>query len=91
MVEHLFGIARSICPDFSLLEFQFIVPKIKTRGFFYTTELVYYAEPIGDGVIEVPAIIEPSQLVAGTTSVRPLKHGTAMLKQLVALRRRGRE
>ena len=64
--------------------------RIVSRDFFYTTELVYYAEPMSDGVVEVPAIIEPSQLVAGVTSVKPLKHGTAMLKQLVALRRRGR-
>lgn len=64
--------------------------RVVSRDFFYTTELVYYAEPLPDGVVEVPAIIEPSQLVAGVTSVKPLKHGTAMLKQLVALRRRGR-
>lgn len=63
--------------------------KIVSRDFFYTTELVFYAEPMGDGVVEVPAIIEPSQLV-GVTSVKPLKHGTAMLKQLIALRRRSR-
>lgn len=29
MVEHLFGIALAICPDFSLVEFQEIVPKIR--------------------------------------------------------------
>lgn len=28
VVEHLFGIAKSICPDFSLLEFQHVVPRI---------------------------------------------------------------
>lgn len=64
--------------------------RIVARDFFYTTELVYYAEPLPEGVVEVPTVIEPSQLVAGATTVRPLKHGTAMLKQLVALRRRGR-
>lgn len=64
--------------------------RIVSRDFFYTTELVYYAEPLPDGVVEVPATIEPSQLVAGVTSVRPFKHGVAMLRQLVALRRRGR-
>jgi dolichyl-phosphate beta-glucosyltransferase len=63
--------------------------QVVSRDFFYTTELVYFAEALPDGVVEVPAIIEPSQLV-GVTSVRPLKHGTAMLRQLVALRRRGR-
>ena len=63
--------------------------KIRSRDFFYTTELVHYAEPLPDGVVEVPAKIEPSQLV-GVSTVRPWKHGTAMLKQLVALRRRER-
>ena len=61
--------------------------RIQSRDFFYTTELVYYAESLPDGVIEVPAIIEPSQLV-GHSTVRPLKHGSAMLRQLVQLRRR---
>jgi dolichyl-phosphate beta-glucosyltransferase len=64
--------------------------RIVSRDFFYTTELVYYAEALPDGVVEVPAIIEPSQLVAGATSVRAWKHGKAMLRQLIALRARGR-
>ncbi len=64
--------------------------RIVSRDFFYTTELVYYAEALADGVVEVPAIIEPSQLVPGATSVRAFKHGKAMLRQLIALRSRGR-
>jgi glycosyltransferase involved in cell wall biosynthesis len=64
--------------------------RIVSRDFFYTTELVYFAEALKDGVVEVPAVIEPSQLVPGVTSVRPFKHGTAMLKQLIALRARPR-
>jgi glycosyltransferase involved in cell wall biosynthesis len=64
--------------------------RIVSRDFFYTTELVYFAEALKDGVVEVPAVIEPSQLVPGVTSVRPFKHGKAMLKQLIALRSRGR-
>jgi glycosyltransferase involved in cell wall biosynthesis len=63
--------------------------RIVSRDFFYTTELVYYAEALPDGVVEVPAVLEPSQLVDVST-VRPLKHGTAMLWQLVELRRKGR-
>lgn len=62
--------------------------RIVSRDFFYTTELVYFAEALPDGVVEVPAVIEASQLVPGVTSVRPWKHGKAMLKQLVALRAR---
>jgi glycosyltransferase involved in cell wall biosynthesis len=61
--------------------------RIASRDFFYTTELVYYAEALEDGVVEVPAVIERSQLVRGATSVRAFEHGTAMLKQLIALRR----
>lgn len=63
--------------------------RIRSRDFFYTTELVYFAEPMPGGVVEVPATLEPSQLV-GVTTVRPWKHGSAMLRQLVALRQRGR-
>ena len=64
--------------------------RIVSRDFFYSTELVYFAEALPDGVTEVSAVIEPSQLVAGATSVRPWKHGKAMLKQLIALRMRGK-
>ncbi len=64
--------------------------RIVSRDFFYTTELVYYAEALRDGVVEVPAIIEASQLIPGATSVRAYKHGKAMLRQLIALRARGR-
>ena len=64
--------------------------RTRSRDFVYTTELVYYAEGQGDGVLEVPAIIEPSQLVAGVSSVKPFTHGAAMLRQLVALRKRER-
>jgi glycosyltransferase involved in cell wall biosynthesis len=65
--------------------------RVVSRDFFYTTELVYFAEALPDGVVEVAAIIEPSQLVPGVTSVRAFKHGKAMLRQLIALRSRARE
>jgi glycosyltransferase involved in cell wall biosynthesis len=65
--------------------------RVVSRDFFYTTELVYFAEALPDGVVEVSAIIEPSQLVPGVTSVRAWKHGKAMFRQLIALRSRGRE
>ena len=64
--------------------------RVVSRDFFYTTELVYFAEALPDGVVEVPAIIEPSQLIPGVTSVRAWKHGKAMLRQLIALRARSR-
>jgi glycosyltransferase involved in cell wall biosynthesis len=64
--------------------------RIESRDFFYSTELVYYAEALPDGVVEIPATIEPSQLVRGDTSVRAFAHGKAMLVQLIALRARRR-
>jgi len=64
--------------------------RIDSRDFFYTTELVYYAEALPDGVVEVPAVIEPSQLVRGATSVRAFSDSRAMLRQLIALRGRAR-
>jgi hypothetical protein len=65
-----------------------ILPLIETRGFFYTTELVFFAQKAGDRIVEVPVVLEASQLVAGASSTRPIKHGIEMLKQLAALRRR---
>lgn len=65
-----------------------LAPLVQARNFFYSTELVYFAERRGHRIVEVPITIEPSQLV-GVTTVRPWKHGSAMLKQLVELRRRG--
>jgi glycosyltransferase involved in cell wall biosynthesis len=64
--------------------------RIASRDFFYTTELVYLAEHLPDGVVEVPAVIEASQLVPGATSVRAFAHGQSMLRQLLALRGRER-
>ena len=68
-----------------------LAARIQSRDFFYTTELVYYAEALPDGVVEVPAVIEASQLVRGATSVRAIADSRAMFRQLIALRaRRGR-
>ena len=63
---------------------EIIVPKIQTRGFFYTTELCYYAEQEGETIVELPVV-----LTAGRrpSTVRPLKDGMAMAKELMRLRR----
>ena len=63
---------------------EIIVPKIQTRGFFYTTELCYYAEQEGETIVELPVV-----LTAGRrpSTVRPLKDGLAMAKELMRLRR----
>ena len=40
-VEHLFGLARQILPDFSLLEFQQVIPKIKRMMKIWVKESVH--------------------------------------------------
>jgi glycosyltransferase involved in cell wall biosynthesis len=64
---------------------------IRARDFFYTTELCARLERLG--ILPIEVAVEIQQEVRPST-VRPLKHGTAMLRQLVALRRelaRGRD
>ncbi len=63
-------------------------PLVRSRDFFYTTELAYLIEREGERAHEVPVVLEAHQLVAATSSVRPLKHASRMLSQLVELRRR---
>lgn len=61
-----------------------IVPKIQTRGFFYTTELCYYAEQEGETIVELPVVLNASRRAS---TVRPLKDGLAMVKELMRIRR----
>lgn len=63
-------------------------PFVRSRDFFYTTELAYLIEREGETVAEVPVVLEQHQLVAANSSVRPFTHASRMLKQLVELRRR---
>jgi dolichyl-phosphate beta-glucosyltransferase len=62
-------------------------PRIVARDFFYTTELCVWLERAGVIPVEVPVVYEGEQRAS---SVRPWKHGTAMLRQLWALRGRAR-
>lgn len=64
-------------------------PRVRSRDFFYTTELAYLIEREGETVTEVPVVLEQHQLVLANSSVRPLTHASRMLRQLVELRRRG--
>jgi hypothetical protein len=57
---------------------------IRARDFFYTTELCARLEH--QGIMPVEVAVELHREVR-RSSVRPLKHGTAMFRQLVALRR----
>lgn len=63
-----------------------IVPKIRARDFFWTTEFTYYVERAGHTIEEIPIAIEEARRAS---TVRPFKHGSRMLKQLVRLRLRG--
>lgn len=62
-----------------------LLPRIEARGFFYSTELCYFAERAGERIVEMPVTLEESKRAS---TVRPLKHGTEMARQLWALRQR---
>jgi glycosyltransferase involved in cell wall biosynthesis len=62
-----------------------IIGKVTARGFFYSTELVYFAERAGVDVVEVPVTLEKNER---QSTVKPVKHGLAMFGQLVELRTR---
>jgi glycosyltransferase involved in cell wall biosynthesis len=59
-------------------------PQIRARDFFYTTELCARLEHQGIRPVEVAIELAPE---IRPSTVRPFKHGTAMLRQLLALRR----
>jgi hypothetical protein len=62
-----------------------LLPEIAARDFFFSTELVYHAERRGMQVIELP--VELQRAVRRST-VKPLRDGALMLRQLIALRQR---
>jgi glycosyltransferase involved in cell wall biosynthesis len=64
------------------------VDQIRARDFFYTTELTALLERAGIRPVEVE--VELQEEIRRST-VRPFKHGSALFRQLVALRRRLRE
>jgi len=63
-----------------------LVPLVKSRDFFYTTELVLHLERLGDRPVELPVTLAPSRRAS---TVRPLRHGTAMFLALVLETMRG--
>ncbi len=63
-----------------------IAPRVESRGFFYTTELCHAAERAGETIVELPVTLEESKRAS---TVRPVKHGSEMLRQMWELRRRG--
>lgn len=61
-----------------------LAKKIRSRGFFYTTELVYWAEQAGFAIREIPVrYIEESDR---KSSVKIFKHGRQMFFQMLELR-----
>ncbi|AKU96297.1 putative glycosyl transferase [Labilithrix luteola] len=63
-----------------------LLPRIESRGFFYSTELCYFAERHGEKIRELPVVLQQS---VRPSTVRPLKDGTEMARQLWRLRSRG--
>lgn len=62
-------------------------PQIRSRDYFFTTELVFLAERAGIGIEELPVIQVPEVRFRRST-VRPLRDGTRMFRSLLALRHR---
>jgi dolichyl-phosphate beta-glucosyltransferase len=62
-----------------------LVGRIQSRDFFFSTEVVFLAERMGETVLEVPVVREPQRRA---TTVRFLRDATAMFGQLAALTRR---
>lgn len=67
-----------------------LLPKIKARGFFYTTELCHFVERAGERIIELP-VSSPQNADARASTVRSLHDGLAMARELVRLRREERQ
>lgn len=64
---------------------RLIAPRVLARDFFYTTELVCIAEHLGERVVELPITLAEERR---PSSVRLLRNGARMVRQLVELRRR---
>lgn len=63
-----------------------LLPRIESRGFFYSTELCYFAERRGEIIRELPIVLQES---IRPSTVRPLRDGAEMAKELWRLRSRG--
>jgi dolichyl-phosphate beta-glucosyltransferase len=61
-----------------------LLPRIKARGFFYSTELCHFAERSGERIVELP--VAPDAVLRAST-VRSFHDGLGMAKELLRLRR----
>jgi glycosyltransferase involved in cell wall biosynthesis len=65
-----------------------LVDLIRSRDFFYSTELVFHVERMGHPVVELPVTVEPE---ARASTVKPVRHGAKMFMALLrTVRRWGR-
>ncbi len=62
-----------------------LLPLVVSRNFFYSTELVYFAEKAGN-VVEEIAVTVADEIRPST--VRPIKDGSKMFLQILELRKR---
>ena len=59
-----------------------LVPLIKSRDFFYTTELLFYASKLKIKIVEVPVILST---FTRPSSVRIFHHGKSLLQQSLSI------
>lgn len=59
----------------------------QSRDFFYSTELIYWAEKRGCSIVELPVILDR---IHRSSSVRVFRDSFRMFKQMISLRDRGR-
>ena len=64
-----------------------MLPKIRARDFFFTTELCHLIEKRGERIVELPIALQPE---FRPSTVRPVQDSLKMIKQLAALRYRSR-
>lgn len=57
-----------------------LAPLVRSRGFFYSTELVLHLERLGERIVELPVTLASS---GRASTVHPLRHGYAMGLELV--------
>lgn len=64
---------------------KILLPHLRSRNFFYTTELVYHAEKMKVPVLELPVIYQGS---SRKSTVKIFRHGLQMIFQTIQLRMR---
>lgn len=68
-----------------------LLPRIRSRDFFYTTELCHFAERTPETILELPVATELSEAAERKSTVKPFRDGRRMARQLWQLRKRDSE